>query len=49
MVFKHDSEKKVAFLLSVSEELSQLNFYTLDSVASLNLLSETISKLFADC
>ena len=49
MVFKHDSKKKVAFLLSVSEELSQLNFYTLDSVASLNSLSEAISKLFADC
>jgi len=49
MVLKHDSEEKAAFLLSVSEELSQLDFYTLNSVVSLNSLSKVISGLFADC
>jgi len=49
MVLKHDSKEKAAFLLSVSEELSQLDFYTLNSVVSLNSLSEVISGLFADC
>jgi len=48
IVFKHDSEEEVVFLLSVSEGLSQLDFYTLDSVASLNSLSKAISKLFSN-
>jgi len=49
MVLKHDSEEETAFLLSVSEELSQLNFSSLDSTAGLDLLSEAISELFANC
>ena len=49
MVLKHDSEDKMAFLLSVSEGLSQLNFSSLDSIAGLDLLSKAISGLFADC
>jgi len=48
-VLKQDSEEEVAFLLSVSKELSQLDFSALDSVTGLNLLSEAISGLFADC
>jgi len=39
MVLKHDSEEEAAFLLSMSIELSQLDFYTLDSIAGLNSLS----------
>ena len=49
MVLKRDSEEEAAFLLSVSEGLSQLNFSSLDSTAGLDLLSEAISRLFADC
>ena len=49
MVLKCDSEKETAFLLSVGEGLSQLNFSSLDSTASLDLLSEAIIGLFADC
>jgi len=49
MVLKHDSEEEMAFLLSVSKRLSQLNFFSLDSTAGLDLLSEAISRLFADC
>jgi len=41
MVLKHDSEKETAFLLFVSEGLSQLNFSFLDSTTSLDLLSKT--------
>ena len=48
-VLKQDSEEEVAFLLSVSKELSQLDFSALDSVTGLNLLSEAISGLFANC
>ena len=48
-VSKQDSEEEVAFLLSMSEGLSQLDFSALDSVAGLDSLSETISGLFADC
>ena len=48
MVLKHNSEEKVTFFLFISEDLSQLNFYTLDFVACLNLLSKVISVLFAD-
>ena len=48
-VLKQDSEEEAAFLLSVSEGLSQLDFSALDSVASLDILSEVISELFADC
>jgi len=48
-VLKQDNDKEMAFLLSVSEGLSQLDFSALDSVTGLNLLSETISGLFADC
>ena len=33
----------------MSEGLSQLNFSSLDSTTGLNLLSEAISGLFADC
>jgi len=49
MVLKHDSEEEVAFLLSVSKGLLQLNFSSLDSTAGLDLLSEAISRLLADC
>ena len=49
MVLKHNSGKKMAFLLSMSKGLSQLEFYTLDSVTSLNSLSKAIFKLFANC
>ena len=49
MVLKHDSEEEAVFLLSVSEELSQLNFSSLDSTAGLDCLSEAISGLFVDC
>ena len=48
-VLKQDSEEETAFLLSVSEELSQLDFSALDSVTSLDMLSEAIPGLFADC
>ena len=48
-VLKQDSDKKAAFLLSVSEGLSQLNFSALNSVTGLDLFSEAISGLFADC
>ena len=48
MVLKCDSEEEMAFLLSVSEGLSQLNFSSLDFTAGLNLLSKAISGLFAD-
>ena len=47
-VLKQDSEEEVAFLLSMSEGLSQLDFSALDSVTGLDLLSEAISGLFAD-
>jgi len=40
IVLKHDSEEETAFLLSVNEGLSQLNFSSLDSTAGLNLLSK---------
>jgi len=33
----------------VSKGLSQLNFSILDSITGLDLLSEAISRLFADC
>ena len=49
MVLKCDSKEKAAFMLFVSEGLSQLNFSSLDSTAGLDLLSEAISGLFADC
>ena len=49
MVLRHDSEEKAIFLLYVSKELSQLDFYTLNSVISLNLLFKVIFGLFADC
>jgi len=39
----------MAFLLSISEGLSQLKFYTLDFATSLNSLSKTISGLFTNC
>ena len=48
-VLKQDSEEEVAFLLSVSEGLSQLDFSALDSVTSLDILFEAISGLFANC
>ena len=48
-VLKQDSEEKAAFLFSVSEGLSKLDFSALDSVTGLDMLSETISELFADC
>jgi len=49
MVLKCDSEEETAFLLSVSKGLLQLNFSSLDSTAGLDLLSEAISGLFANC
>jgi len=48
MVLKYNSEKKATFLLSISEGLSQLNFSILYSISSLDSLSDTISRLFAD-
>jgi len=48
-VLKQDSDEEVAFLLSVGEGLSQLDFSALDSVTGLYMLSEAISGLFADC
>jgi len=48
-VLKQDSEEEAAFLLSVSEGLSQLDFSALDSVTGLDMLSEAISGLFSDC
>ncbi len=48
-VLKQDSKEEVAFLLSVSKGLSQLDFSALDSVTDLDMLSEIISGLFADC
>ena len=48
-VLKQNSEEEAAFLLSVSEGLSQPDFSALDSVAGLDMLSEAISGLFADC
>jgi len=48
-VLKQDSDEKAAFLLSVSEGLSQLDFSALDSVNGLDMLSEAISGLFANC
>jgi len=48
-VLKQDSDEEVAFLLSVGEGLSQLDFSALDSVTGLDMLSEAISGLFADC
>ena len=48
-VLKQDSNEEVAFLLSMSRRLSQLNFSALDSVTGLDLLSKAISRLFADC
>ena len=49
MVLKYNSKEKMAFLLSVSEGLLQLNFSSLDSNAGLNLLSKAIFRLFAGC
>ena len=49
MVLKCNSKEETAFLLSMSEGLSQLNFSSLDSTAGLDLLSEAISGLFTDC
>ncbi len=46
---KQNSNEEVAFLLSVSKRLSQLDFSSLNSIASLDLLSEMIFGLFADC
>ena len=43
MVLKCNSENKTVFMLSISERLSQLDFYTLDSITGLDLLSEIIS------
>ena len=48
-VLKQDSEEEAAFLLFVSKGLSQLDFSALDSVTGLDMLSEAISELFADC
>ena len=48
IVLKYDSKEKAVFVLSVSKELSQLEFYTLNSVTSLDSLSEAISRLIAD-
>jgi len=45
-VLKQDSDKEVAFLLSMSEGLSQLDYSALGSVTGLDLLSEAISVLF---
>ena len=49
MVLKYNNEEEVIFFLFISEDLSQINFYTLDFVVGLNSLSEVISVLFANC
>ena len=49
MVLKRDSEEETAFLLSVSEGLSQLNFSSLDFTIGLDLLSKAIFRLFVNC
>jgi len=49
MVFKYKSEEKVVLLLFVSEGLSQLDLYTLNSIVGLDLLSKAILELFANC
>jgi len=49
MVIKHNNEEKVAFFLSVSEGLSLLDFYILDFIISLDLLSKAISELVSNC
>jgi len=48
IVLKHNSKEKAALLLSVSERLSQLDFYTMDFIVSLNSLSKAISELFSN-
>ena len=48
-VLKQNSNEEAAFLLFVSEVLSQLDFSALDSVTGLDMLSKAISRLFADC
>ena len=48
-VLKQDSEEEAAFLLSVSEGLSQFDFSALNSVTGFDMLFEAISGLFADC
>jgi len=48
-VLKQDSEEEAAFLLSMSDGLSQLNFSALNSVTGLDMLSEAISGLFVNC
>jgi len=45
-VLKHNSNEKRAFLSSVNRRLHTLNFSDLDSVASLNSLSEAVSRVF---
>ena len=47
-VLKKYSDEEAVILFSVSKELSQLEFSTLDSITSLDLLSEAISGLFVD-
>jgi len=49
IVLKYNSKEEAGFLLSISKELSQLGFYTLDSVVDLKLLFKVISELFANC
>ena len=49
IILKYNSKEEIVFLLSVNRRLSQLNFYTLNSVSNLNSLSETIFGLFSDC
>lgn len=48
IVLKSDSKEKVAFLLIMSKGLSQLNFYTINSVVGLNSLFKMISEPFVD-
>ena len=40
--------KKTIFLLSVSKKFFQLDFYILDSISSLDLLSKIIYRLFVN-
>ena len=43
---KHDSEEKNTFLLVINIGLCALNFSSLDSIASLDLLIQAISQVF---
>jgi len=47
-VLKYNSNKEGAFLFLVNIRLCTLNFSDLGSIASLNLLSEAVSRVFTN-